>query len=155
MMCRRIWLSSVAEQFAIAHMILYTLPMRTIQTTYRYRLEPTAAQASLLNQFAGARRFIWNWGLNRQREHFQQTGKTLSFSVLCTELTSLKQQPALCTRRFGIPIAPISSSSAAGGTLKTKTAPHSSSRKRPIPRAFGCRKMCVLTDRSSRFPRLA
>jgi putative transposase len=75
-------------------MICYTLPMRTIQTTYRYRLEPTAAQASLLNQFAGARRFIWNWGLNRQREHFQQTGKTLGFSALCAELTLLKQQPA-------------------------------------------------------------
>jgi putative transposase len=68
--------------------------MRTIQTTYRYRLEPTAAQASLLKQFAGARRFIWNWGLNRQHEHFQLTGKTLSFSALSTELTLLKQQPA-------------------------------------------------------------
>ena len=67
---------------------------RTIQTTYRYRLDPTAAQETLLNQFAGARRFVWNWALNRKRDHFQQTGKTLGFSALCAELTILKQQPA-------------------------------------------------------------
>ncbi len=66
--------------------------IRTIQTTYRYRLDPTAKQIGLLNQFAGARRFVWNWALNRKREHFQQTGKTLGFSPLCIELTHLKQQ---------------------------------------------------------------
>lgn len=54
---------------------------RPIQTTYRYRLDPTVAQATQLNQFAGARRFVWNWALNRKRDHFQQTGKTLSFAA--------------------------------------------------------------------------
>ena len=67
---------------------------RTIQTTYRYRLAPTAAQEQMFNRFAGARRFVWNWALNRKREHFQQTGKMLGFSALCVELTRLKQQPA-------------------------------------------------------------
>lgn len=67
---------------------------RTIQTTYRYRLDPTVEQLAVLNQFAGARRFVWNWALNRKRTHFQQTGKTLSFAALCSELTRLKQQPA-------------------------------------------------------------
>jgi putative transposase len=67
---------------------------RTILTTYRYRLDPTAEQERLLNQFAGARRFIWNWALNRKREHFRQTGKTLSYKELAAELTQLKQQPA-------------------------------------------------------------
>ena len=67
---------------------------RTIQTTYRYRLDPTAEQEKMLNQFAGARRFVWNWALNRKRDHFQQTGKTLSFAALSAELTTLKQQPA-------------------------------------------------------------
>jgi putative transposase len=66
---------------------------RTIQTTYRYRLDPTDPQISLLNQFAGARRFVWNWALNRKREHFRQTGKTLSYHELAAELTHLKQQP--------------------------------------------------------------
>jgi putative transposase len=67
---------------------------RTIDITYRYRLDPTAEQEQLLNQFAGARRFIWNWALNRKREHFRQTGKTLSYNQLAAELTQLKQQPA-------------------------------------------------------------
>jgi putative transposase len=66
---------------------------RTIQTTYRYRLNPTVAQETLLNQFAGARRFVWNWGLHRAKSHYQQTGKTLGFAALSEELTRLKQQP--------------------------------------------------------------
>src|SRR6266511_3504986 len=66
---------------------------RTTQTTYRYRLNPTAEQERKLNQFAGARRFIWNWALGRKRDSFQQTGKTLSYNDLSAELTRLKQQP--------------------------------------------------------------
>jgi len=66
---------------------------RTIQTTYRYRLDPTAEQESKLNQFAGARRFIWNWALNRRHEHYKQSGKTLPYNDLSAELTRLKQQP--------------------------------------------------------------
>jgi putative transposase len=66
---------------------------RTSQTTYRYRLDPTAEQAKLLFQFAGARRFIWNWALKRKLDYYQKTGKTLSLSDLCKELTILKQQP--------------------------------------------------------------
>jgi len=67
---------------------------RTIHTAYRYRLDPTAEQAKLLLQFSGARRFIWNWALNRKKEHYQKTGKTLGYNELCKELTVLKQQPA-------------------------------------------------------------
>jgi putative transposase len=67
---------------------------RTIHTTYRYRLDPTAEQERLLNQFAGARRFVWNWALNRKRQHYQQTGTTLSYNDLAAELTQMKQQPA-------------------------------------------------------------
>jgi len=66
---------------------------RTIQTTYRYRLNPTVAQEILLNQFAGARRFVWNWALDRKKTHYQQTGATLSYHDLASELTRLKQQP--------------------------------------------------------------
>ena len=67
---------------------------RTIQTTYRYRLDPTAEQVNLLNQFAGARRFVWNWALGRKRDHFRQTGETLSYNDLAAELTRLKHQSA-------------------------------------------------------------
>src|SRR6266508_3780347 len=67
---------------------------RTIQTTYHYRLDPTAEQEVQLKRFAGARRFVWNWALNRKREHYRETGKTLSYNDLAAELTRLKQQPA-------------------------------------------------------------
>jgi putative transposase len=66
---------------------------RIIQTTYRYRLDPTAEQEAQFRRFAGARRFVWNWALGRKRDHFQQTGKTLGFNALCIELTNLKQEP--------------------------------------------------------------
>jgi len=66
---------------------------RTIQTTYRYRLNLTAEQEAQFRRFAGARRFVWNWALERKREHFKQTGKTLGFNALCVELTRLKQEP--------------------------------------------------------------
>ncbi len=66
---------------------------RTIQTTYRYRLTPTAAQEAQFRRFAGARRFVWNWALGRKREHFQQTGTTLSYNDLAAELTRMKQHP--------------------------------------------------------------
>ena len=66
---------------------------RTIQPTYRYRRNPTIAQAQLLNQFAGARRFGWNWALHRMITHYQQTGTTLGFAALSAELTLRNQQP--------------------------------------------------------------
>ena len=72
---------------------------RTIQTTYRYRLNPTVAQETLLNQFAGARRFVWNWALNRKKTHYQQTGATLGLAALSAELTRLKQQPDMAWMR--------------------------------------------------------
>jgi putative transposase len=67
--------------------------MRTLQTTYRYRLEPTQQQAAHMRQFAGARRYIWNWALNRKKEHYAQTKKSLPLAVLYAELRELKQQP--------------------------------------------------------------
>lgn len=68
--------------------------MRTIQMTYQFRMEPTPAQEQQLLQFAGARRFIWNWALHRKRTYYQEHGHGLPFTALCAELTALKDQPA-------------------------------------------------------------
>src|SRR5207253_7163001 len=54
---------------------------------------PTTQQEQHLRQFAGARRFIWNWALQQRREHYQQTGKSLSAKELSARLTALKDQP--------------------------------------------------------------
>src|SRR5262249_41320237 len=67
--------------------------MATHRKTYRFRMEPTAAQASNLNRMAGARRFVWNWALARWKQHYAATGKSISLKQLPAELTLLKQQP--------------------------------------------------------------
>src|SRR6266508_5813986 len=67
--------------------------MRTIQTTYRYRLDPTNAQAAQMRRFAGARRWVWNWALRRKQDHYAATHTSLNYNALAAELTALKQQP--------------------------------------------------------------
>jgi putative transposase len=62
---------------------------------YRFRMKPTKAQAHPLNRMAGARRWIWNWGLARKQEHFKATGETLRYVDLNGELTDLKRQPGM------------------------------------------------------------
>jgi len=37
---------------------------RVHRKVYRFRMEPTQAQAEALLRMAGARRFVWNWGLS-------------------------------------------------------------------------------------------
>jgi putative transposase len=58
-------------------------------------MRPTPAQAHALNRMAGARRYVWNWGLARRQEHFKATGKTLPLATLMAELTILKRQPGM------------------------------------------------------------
>ncbi len=58
---------------------------------YRYRLNPTPEQEAIFLQWAGCRRFTWNWALARRRQHYVETGKSLSFANLCLELTALKK----------------------------------------------------------------
>lgn len=65
----------------------------THQKAYRYRALPTVSQESLFWQYAGARRYVFNWALARRKQHYAATGKGLSVSELCAELTVLKRQP--------------------------------------------------------------
>jgi putative transposase len=67
--------------------------MSVHRKVYRFRIKPTADQVHALNRIAGARRWVWNWALGRRREHYQATGKTLSYRTMAAELTALKKQP--------------------------------------------------------------
>lgn len=62
---------------------------------YRFRMEPTQAQAEALLRMAGARRFMWNWGLARRKEAYAATGKGLTYNQQAAELTALKKQPEM------------------------------------------------------------
>src|ERR671937_2832264 len=66
---------------------------RPLRRAYRFHLEPTSYQDERLRQFAGARRFIWNWALEQRREYHRQTGKSLPARDLSARLTALKDQP--------------------------------------------------------------
>src|SRR5499427_7668159 len=60
---------------------------------YRFRIEPTDSQEAALSRYAGARRFVFNWALQRRKETYQQTGKSIPWSELSVELTALKGKP--------------------------------------------------------------
>jgi len=60
---------------------------------YRFRIDPTANQEAALARYAGARRFVFNWALQRRKETYQQTGKSIPWSELSVELTGLKSKP--------------------------------------------------------------
>lgn len=67
--------------------------MAVHRKVYRFRMEPTQAQSDALLRMAGARRFVWNWGLARRKEAYAATGKGLTYNQQAAELTTLKQQP--------------------------------------------------------------
>ena len=67
--------------------------MSAQQKALRYRLLPTPAQEAVFAQWAGARRWTFNYGLARRIAHYKATGKTLSYNDLAAELTLLKRQP--------------------------------------------------------------
>jgi putative transposase len=59
---------------------------------YTYRLYPTTEQQTTLGQWAGCRRYIWNWALRAKQAHYQATGKTLGYTTLAAALVDLKRQ---------------------------------------------------------------
>ena len=66
---------------------------------YRFRMRPTKDQAHALSRMAGARRWVWNWGLRRWKEHYAATGKSTPLKQLSAELTALKQRPEMAWLR--------------------------------------------------------
>lgn len=69
--------------------------MAVHRKVYRFRMEPTRAQGEALLRMAGARRFMWNWGLARCKEAYAATGKGLTYNQQAAELTALKKQPEM------------------------------------------------------------
>ena len=67
--------------------------MRTVTRCYTYRLYPTDDQHTTLVQWAGCRRFVWNWALRRRKDHYTATGKGLGYTTLAAALVDLKRQP--------------------------------------------------------------
>ncbi len=64
---------------------------------YKFRLDPTPAQEDAFVQFAGCRRFVWNWALSRKREVYEATGKGIGYNALAADLVALKKAAPFLT----------------------------------------------------------
>ncbi|HYF65609.1 MAG TPA: transposase [Herpetosiphonaceae bacterium] len=67
--------------------------MITLTRCYKYRLYPTNDQQTTLVQWAGCRRWLWNWAIRRKQARYGATGKSLSYNTLAGELVDLNRQP--------------------------------------------------------------
>ena len=56
----------------------------------KVKLLPTVKQEQLFWQFAGTRRFVYNWGLDLQMKSYQDTGKIIPFPELQHRIIELK-----------------------------------------------------------------
>lgn len=61
-------------------------------SSYKFRLYPTKQQQEMFAQHFGCVRWVYNWGLAKQIEHFDATGTKLSGFDLIRQLTPLKKQ---------------------------------------------------------------
>jgi putative transposase len=66
--------------------------MSTQLRAYKYRLYPDAAQAAVLAQFFGAKRWVYNHFLETQQTRFENKETHLSFFDCCKSITELKKQ---------------------------------------------------------------
>jgi len=61
---------------------------------YRMRIYPNKEQAQWINRMFGQSRFVFNRGLGLWNEHFESTGKGLSYGFLSEQLPGLKKDEA-------------------------------------------------------------
>ena len=67
--------------------------MKQLRKVFGFRMRPPARQREALARMAGARRYVWNWGLAQRIAHYRATGGGLSVAELSRRLTALKQRP--------------------------------------------------------------
>lgn len=67
--------------------------MALVRSALKLRLAPTPDQEKLLLQFAGARRWVWNWALGERLRSYKETGRVVSWADLSKRLTAMKREP--------------------------------------------------------------
>ena len=63
-----------------------------IHKTYKYRIYPNEIQLELLNKHFGATRFVWNYFLNKRKQSYLESKKSLTFYDNSKTLTQLKKE---------------------------------------------------------------
>ena len=64
-----------------------------IRKAYKFKLKPNQEKESLLAQFAGCSRFIWNRGLAIVKESLDQKTGYINYNSLAKKLTEWKKEP--------------------------------------------------------------
>ena len=64
----------------------------SVLKAFKYRIYPTEEQRNMLEEHFGACRFVFNHGLEKKTEAYQQLGKTLSCYDLINGLKQLKEE---------------------------------------------------------------
>jgi len=64
-----------------------------LKRAFKFKLKPSALQIENFLRFAGARRFVFNRGLDQRQKAYETTGKNLSNFEQNKELTQLKEAP--------------------------------------------------------------
>ena len=66
--------------------------MKIIKYTYKFRLEPTDEQKTLLNKHFGSVRWTYNYFLNQRKTEYLNNKKSLNYYDQAKELTQIKKQ---------------------------------------------------------------
>ena len=61
--------------------------MVTVIQAYRYALDPTAGQLTVLRSHCGAQRYAFDWGLARIKANLNQRAAEMSYDVPADRLT--------------------------------------------------------------------
>jgi putative transposase len=64
-----------------------------VKRAFKFKLKPTLSQRQVFLQFAGARRFVFNRGLDQRKKLYETTGKSFTYFEQNKELTLLKDIP--------------------------------------------------------------
>jgi putative transposase len=64
---------------------------RVAKQAYRFELDPNVAQRVLLAKSVGARRFVYNWGLDQSQREYERLGKRPTLAELKSRLVELKK----------------------------------------------------------------
>lgn len=59
--------------------------------TFKIKLKPNNKQKTKMFQFAGAKRFAYNWALGKEQENHKNGGKFIQDTMLRKEFTQLKK----------------------------------------------------------------
>ena len=66
-----------------------------IKQAFKFLLQATPEQESLMRQFAGCSRFVWNYAMRLEQETFEQCGKRLGYYRLAMMLPDWKESPEM------------------------------------------------------------